>query len=101
MGQFRRTLDICELSEFALQNRRYTWSNEHGQPRLVRLDRVFCNNDWELVYLGYGLQALSSSVFDHCPLFLCHQEKPTVPDTFKFENLWPRVPEFMEVVQAA
>jgi hypothetical protein len=27
MGRFRRTLDRCELSEFALQNHRYIWSN--------------------------------------------------------------------------
>jgi hypothetical protein len=28
MGKFRRALDDCELIETALQNRRYTWSNE-------------------------------------------------------------------------
>jgi hypothetical protein len=67
----------------------------------VRLDRVFCNKDWELVHSGYGLQALSSSVSDHCPLLLCHQDMPVVLDTFRFEIFWPHVPGFMEVVQAA
>jgi hypothetical protein len=28
MGKFRRTLDDCELVEIALQNRKYTCSNE-------------------------------------------------------------------------
>lgn len=28
MGQFKSTLDICELKEMHLQNRKFTWSNE-------------------------------------------------------------------------
>jgi endonuclease/exonuclease/phosphatase family metal-dependent hydrolase len=78
MGRFRHTLDRCELFEIALQNRRYTWSNERVQPTLVQLDRVFCNRDWELMHGDFMLQALSSSLSDHCPLLLSHQEKPVV-----------------------
>jgi hypothetical protein len=48
MGKFRRTLDDCELLELSLQNRRYTWSNDQQNPTLVRLDRVFCNPEWEV-----------------------------------------------------
>jgi hypothetical protein len=51
--------------------------------------------------MGYRLQALSSSLFDHSPQLLCHQDKPTVYDTFRFEILWSRVPGFNEVVQEA
>jgi hypothetical protein len=47
---------------------------------------------------GFRLQALSSSLSIHCPLFLSHQEKPTIQDSFRFENIWPRVPGFKEVV---
>jgi hypothetical protein len=101
MGRFRRALDRCELFEFALQNRKYTWSNDRAQPTLVRLDRVFCNKDWDLHHDGYRLQALSSSLSNHSPLLLCHQEKPSVHNIFHFENFWPRIPGFKNVVQEA
>lgn len=57
MGKFRRTLDDCELMELTLHNRRYTWSNERENPTLVRLDRVFCNSDWEISFPNFALSA--------------------------------------------
>lgn len=41
MGCFRRLIDDLELKEIQLLGRRFTWSNEHSAPTLVRLDRVF------------------------------------------------------------
>jgi exonuclease III len=48
MGKFRTTIDDCELLEICLHNRKFTWSNKRENPTLVRLDRAFCNSDWEL-----------------------------------------------------
>jgi endonuclease/exonuclease/phosphatase family metal-dependent hydrolase len=84
MGQFRRTLDECELLEIALQNPKYTWSNERAMPTLIRLDRVFCNKEWDLRFYGFALQALPSSLSDHCPLFLCQQIRPRQLPAFHF-----------------
>lgn len=101
MGQFRGALDTCELMEIALQNRRYTWSNERDNPTMVHLDRVFCNAAWELLFPSISLQALSSSMSDHCPLFLFQQQtKPRKP-RFKFEKFWTKVPSFQDVVKEA
>jgi hypothetical protein len=86
MGCFWHCLNYCELSKIMLQNKRFTWSNERVQPILVRLDRVFCNKDWELIFSDYMLQTLSSSLSDHCPIFLCPQSWVRVKDTFQFEN---------------
>jgi hypothetical protein len=74
---------------------------EHREGTANALDRVFCNKEWDLMHVDYQLQALSSSLSDHCPLFVFHQEKPTVKDTFRFEIFWPQVPGFKEVVQEA
>jgi hypothetical protein len=101
MGRFIHVLDSCEIFEFALQTRKFTWSNERQTPTLVHLDRVFCNKDWDLMYSGFSLHAFSSSLSDHCPLMLCQQNKPMVRDTFRFENFWPRLPGFREIVQQA
>jgi hypothetical protein len=59
MGQFRRTLDDYELLEFALQNSRYTWSNERVESTLIRLDRVL----QQRVGLKIFMVHVASSVF--------------------------------------
>lgn len=99
MGQFRNALDFCELREIVLHNRKYTWSNGQESPTLVHLDRFFCNNDWDIIFSSWGLQALSSSMSDHCPLFLCQQNTPPRKGKFKFEQFWTKIPGFFEVVK--
>ena len=36
--RFRNALNSCELKEFHLQNRKFTWSNEQTNPTLSKLD---------------------------------------------------------------
>ena len=99
MRQFRATLNHCQLKEIHLQNRKFTWSNERRQPTLVRLDRVFCNEGWDLEFGQHGLQALSTAQFDHCPLLLSNLTGPRRPRPFRFENFWVKLPGFREEVQ--
>jgi endonuclease/exonuclease/phosphatase family metal-dependent hydrolase len=87
MGKFRRVLDDYELLEVTLQNRKYTWSNERENPTLVRLDKVFCNANWEVTFPNFALSALSTGASDHCPLILTRQDRPARKATFRFENL--------------
>lgn len=101
MRRFRRTLSYCELNEIHLQNRKYTWSNERRRPTLVRLDRFFCNQSWDLHFESHSLHALSTAHSDHCPLLLCNQTGPRPPAPFRFENIWTKMPRFMETVQEA
>jgi exonuclease III len=101
MSRFRRALDFCELKEMALQNRKFTWSNEHCHPTLVCLDCIFCNQPWELTFKNCALNALSSSHSDHCPLLLTNQDAPRQPTPFRFENFWSRLSGFQEGVASA
>ena len=101
MGKFRRALDERELMEITLQNRRYTWSNERENPTLVRVDRVFCNLEWEVTFPNFALSALATSASDHCPLILTHQNHAARKAMFKFENHWLKIDGFSEVGQAA
>jgi len=48
MRSFREALDVCNLREIHLQNRKFTWSNERQNPTLAKLDRVFCNQEWDI-----------------------------------------------------
>lgn len=101
MRWFRSTLSHCELNEIHPQNRKFTWSNGRRRPTLVRLDRFFCNQPWDLHFGNHGLHALSSSHSDHCPLLLSHQSGPRIPAPFKFENIWTKMPGFLDVVREA
>jgi len=101
MRRFRRTIYYCELKEINLQNRKYTWSNERRRPTLVRLDRFFCNQNWDITFDNCSLHALSSSHSDHCPLLLSNQLGPRRSAPFKFENFWTRLPHFQEIVTQA
>lgn len=65
MRRFRATLAHYGLKEINLQNKKYTWSNERRRPTLVRLDRVFCNESWDISFADYTLYALSSAHSDH------------------------------------
>lgn len=99
MRQFRAALNFCQLKEIHLQNRKYIWSNERRHPTMVRLDRVFCNEAWDLAFERYGLQALATSISDHCPLLLSTTDGPRLPRPFRFENFWTKLPGFLEEVQ--
>ena len=86
MRQFRAAFSLCELREIHLQNRKFTWSNERRRPTLVRLDRVFCNERWDLVFKQHGLQALATALSDHCSLMLSSLAGPRMPQPLRFEN---------------
>jgi len=98
MRRFRAAINHCQLKEIHLQNRKYTWSNERRRPMLVHLDRVFCNESWDLTFESHSHHALSSSHSDHCPLLLAHHEGFRKPTPFKFENFWVKLPGFQDVV---
>lgn len=98
MGRFRRFLDDCLLKEIPLHGRKFTWSNERSSPTLVRLDRVFCCNDWEDFFPNSFLQSASSGVSDHCPLILSLNVQTHKKRRFHFESYWPKLSGFLEAV---
>jgi exonuclease III len=70
INRFRAALESCEFKEIHLQNRWFTWSNERESPTLCKLDAFYCNSKWDLCFDLHILNALSSSLSDHCPLLL-------------------------------
>lgn len=99
MDRFRNILSDCELAEIHMQIRRFTWSNERQTPTLVKLNRVFCNQEWEFTFGCHVLQALSTSPLGHCPLLLSSGSGPTRLRSFKLKNFGIKMPGFNEVVQ--
>jgi hypothetical protein len=60
---------------------------------------VFYNAEWDLEFSGFTLQALSSSLSNHCSLLLYQQATPRKKEMFRFKNFWVHVPGFMDVVK--
>jgi endonuclease/exonuclease/phosphatase family metal-dependent hydrolase len=64
-------LEDLEIKELQLHGRCFTWSSGTTNPTLSN-EHVFVSKEWELSNPHCYLQALSSSVSDHCPLlFIC------------------------------
>jgi hypothetical protein len=101
MGRFRRLLNDLELKEQPLIGRRYTWSNERRTPTMEKLDRWFCTVDWDARHPDCLLQALSSSMSDHCPIMMSTNVSMHRKSRFHFQAFWPKISGFREAVAAA
>uniref|UniRef100_J3NA39 CCHC-type domain-containing protein n=1 Tax=Oryza brachyantha TaxID=4533 RepID=J3NA39_ORYBR len=99
MNAFKNKLNQLELKEVYLFGRRYTWSNEQQQPILAKLDRVFVTASWEELFSEMSLQALSSSVSDHCPILLACGSYLHKPRKFRFENFWIKLDGFGQMAR--
>jgi hypothetical protein len=68
---------------------------------MSKLDYVFSNNEWDLTFNGHILNALSSSLSDHCPLLLTGTHSPARLRALKFENYWIKMLGFHHAVNEA
>ena len=49
---------------------RFTWSNNHCDPTLEKLDRILISKDWEDIFPKVLINKLPTEVFDHNPLII-------------------------------
>lgn len=68
---------------------------------MTKIDHIFCTRDWELANTDCFVQAISSSMSDHCPMLLTCSPFRHRDRSFKFESYWLRMPGFLEVVSQA
>lgn len=101
MGGFKQALEHLELKELSLNGRKYTWTNEQENPTMTRIDRMFCTIQWEEAFPTAHLQALASTLSDHCPLFLQGNTQAPKYNGFRFELYWIQMPGFQETVAEA
>jgi exonuclease III len=100
MGRFRRLIEDMTLKEIPLHGRQYTWSNQQNVHVLVKLDRVFCSVDWELLFPNVLLQSTASQDSDHCPLILGLRDNKSGKRRFHFESFWTKLEGFQDIVLA-
>lgn len=101
IGKFRGALDVLQLKEINLGGHRFTWYNEQENLVLTKIDHVFCSDDWDMMFPNALLLAVPTLCSDHASLFLQGATPSCRRPSFKFEELWLRVPGFHETVALA
>ncbi|KAL8125037.1 hypothetical protein AgCh_012638 [Apium graveolens] len=100
---FHATISDCGLQDLGFTGCQYTWERFRGTPAWIqeRLDRGLANQQWRQLFPNAVIQVLEVSTSDHLPLLLQLNRQIYVPKTrrFRFENVWIRDVECMNLVQ--
>ena len=84
---------------------RFTWSNHRPLSHLIqkRIDRVFINAEWNLLFPDASVQHLERAHSDHCLILLCLDKNHDVklPRPFRFQPMWLSHPTFSSIVREA
>jgi hypothetical protein len=99
MNQFRTLLDELEVKDLHLHVRHFTWTSGTANPTETKINHVFVSKELELTHPSCYLQALGTSVFDHCPMLLSRQPFHRRYKGFRFEASWLHMSEFKQIVQ--
>ena len=75
-GLFNNIISTLDLLDIHMTGGKFTWSNNHSDPTLERLDRVLVNKDWESIFPTVFVYKLPREVSDHNPLILSTQTSP-------------------------
>jgi hypothetical protein len=93
---FHNLVHMLGLIDLRLHQRRFTWSNGREQPSFSRLDRT---NAWSQTFPNNLQVALASSLSDYSPILCTSLTKFPLPNTFRFENFWLKLPDFIDLVR--
>ena len=82
----------------------FTWSNRREALANIkeRLDRVFSNDKWRILFPRAAVRHIPTSTSDHSPILLLSEgEDRNIKRPFKFEKTWTRDrSSFFEVEKA-
>jgi hypothetical protein len=80
--------------------RGYTWSNNHKDPTLEKLDRVLMSKEWESIFPKVWIYKLPRDFSDRNPLILATLcQKKVMVNEFKFKLSWLRQLEFYQRIK--
>jgi exonuclease III len=92
--------NLC-LFELPLMDRHYTWSNRRDVPTLVRLDRVFVNHAWNLVFPSSTLSSLARDTSDHVPLIATISTLIPKRGYFRYDTAWSLHASFKNLIRSS
>lgn len=103
--KFQECLNNCGMIDLGFSGPRFTWSNHHPLTHLIqeRIDRVFANADWNVLYPNDSVKHLERAHSDQNPVLLSLTNASGIHLTrpFKYQPMWLSHPSFLEVVREA
>ncbi|XP_023883670.1 uncharacterized protein LOC111995958 [Quercus suber] len=95
---FKDCLDNCNMVDMGFSGPRYTWTNKREINNLIqeRIDRIFMNPSWCLLFLGAKVSHLTRCHSDHYSVLLEIVPKQTtfLKRPFRFQSFWLSDPSF-------
>ena len=72
---FNQMINHFGLIELPLLDRVFTWTNNHDDSTLERIDRVFNNHTWDSLFPYSSMSSLTQFISDHVPLIIVISSK--------------------------
>lgn len=89
---FQECLNAYGMIDLGFSGPQFTWTNCRPLTQLVqeRIDRVFVNAAWNVLYLEAYVRHLERSHFDHSPVVLTlrYDHEVHYPRPFRFQPMW-------------
>ena len=92
-GELRNFLDNCSLIDLGFKGNSFTWTNKRmGRDNIKeRLDRAVANAEWKRIFPKATIKHLPMLSSDHATLVInSHEDIPSGPKPFRFEEAWTR-----------
>lgn len=96
---FNDAIGHLGLVELPLKGRSYTWSNMQENRLLEQLDWFFTSVNWTNAFPNTQVIPLAKITSDHIPCNVIIDNIIPKASIFRFENFWPDMQGFQEVVQ--
>ena len=102
---FKECLDKCNMIDIGFLGPRFTWTNRRDIQALIqeRIDRVFVNPSWCLLYPEARVIHLTRCHSNHCPILLEMQLITNIgrKRPFRFQTCLLSEPSFRPIVSRA
>lgn len=95
LNDFIRELTLVDLP---LNGAQFTWTGNQGSQLNTQLDGFLFTKDWMFEDPMPIQEALPNSGLDHIPILLHPICQSSALQPFRFDLMWPEVPEFVDKV---
>lgn len=100
MNDFSGFLSQSGLCDLPTIGGTYTWTGVRSRGRVwKRLDRILFTPAWLSLFSGSSVELLGRLTSDHNPLLLRSAASISAPKSFRFQNMWLRRQDFLDVVR--
>jgi hypothetical protein len=98
MVEFSDFIEDLNLVDLSLNGGCYTWSSGSANPSMSWIDRVLVTPEWEEQYPNVVQKLMPRPLSDHSAILLEAGGMVRGKSSFKFENMWLKVPDFLDKV---